>query len=192
MNDDVADEDLMRRYCAGDASAFDMLYFRHKGPLYRYLCRQIGSTQADELFQDIWMKIVKARHSYFATAKFTTYLYTIAHRRLIDHYRRHSKAVMMSYDENADRDGDCDTPPAILAGRESDQPEHTVDRQRQVARLFELIDQLPAPQKEAFLLQEESGLSVEEIATATNVNAETAKSRVRYAVQKLRKGLKNE
>lgn len=191
MSDHVADEDLMRHYCAGDAVAFDTLYHRHKGPLYRYLRRQIGASHADELFQDIWLKIVKARQTYQVSAKFTTFLYTVAHRRVIDHYRRNSKAVMMSYDENADHDEDCDAT-APVAGRESDEPDQVVDRARQVGRIFELIEELPAPQREAFLLQEESGLTVDEIAAATQVNPETAKSRIRYAIQKLRKGLANE
>lgn len=189
MDDSVADEHLMRHYCAGDASAFDTLYLRNKAPLYRYLRRQLSARHADELFQDIWLKIVKARDSYRATAKFTTFLYTIAHRRLIDHYRRNSKASLVSYDENAGSDDDCAEP---LPTRESEQPEHAVDRQRQVARLFELIGSLPAAQREAFLLQEEGGLTVEQIAVATDVNAETAKSRLRYAVNKLRHGLQTE
>lgn len=183
MDDSTADEHLMRHYCAGDASAFDTLYLRHKGPLYRYLRRQLSARYADELFQDIWLTIVKARDTYRATAKFTTFLYTIAHRRLIDHYRRNSKVTLASYDENAEADDDCAEP---LPSRESEQLEHAADRQRQVARLFELIEALPAAQREAFLLQEEGGLSVEQIAVATGVNAETAKSRLRYAVNKLR------
>lgn len=186
MDDPTADEHLMRHYCAGDANAFDTLYLRHKGPLYRYLRRQLSANYADELFQDIWLKIVKARETYHVSAKFTTFLYTVAHRRLIDHYRRNSKATLVSYDENADAEDDCAAP---LPSRESEQPEHAVDRQQQVSRLFDLIEKLPAAQREAFLLQEESGLSVEQIAVATGVNAETAKSRLRYAVNRLRSGL---
>lgn len=193
MDDQLADEDLMRRYRGGDAVAFDTLYYRHRGPLFRYLRRQISQAHAEELFQDIWLKIVNARHTYQPSAKFTTFLYTVAHRRLIDHYRRNSKHLVLSYDENAEREEDCADPVAApVAARESDQPEQAADRARQVERLFALIEDLPAPQREAFLLQEESGLSVEEIAAATDVALETAKSRLRYALQKLRRGLAHE
>lgn len=189
MDDSTTDEHLMRHYCAGDANAFDTLYLRHKGPLYRYLRRQLNAGYADELFQDIWLKIVKARSTYRVSAKFTTFLYTVAHRRLIDHYRRNSKANLLSYDENASSEDDNVAP---LPCRESEQPVHVVDRPRQVSRFFELIESLPAAQREAFLLQEEGGLTVEQIAAATGVNSDTAKSRLRYAVNTLRHGLQTE
>ena len=85
---DARDEDLMLAYAAGDATAFDALYARHKGGLYRYLMRQCGHAGiVDELFQDIWLSAVRARTTYVPSAKFTTWLYRIAHNRLIDHWR---------------------------------------------------------------------------------------------------------
>lgn len=178
----------MTRYCSGDAAAFDTLYFRHKGPLYRYLRRQAGAKHADELFQDIWLKIVKSRQTYYRGAKFTTFLYTVAHRRVIDHYRLNNKAILVSYDETAAFD-ETNAPghtPAL------EQPEREVDRAKQLEKLLKLIDMLPAAQREAFLLHEESGLSIDEIATATDVKPETAKSRIRYAIRKLREGLQSD
>jgi len=81
-----SDEDLMLAYAAGDAAAFDVLYARHKGGVYRYLLRQCHhSGVADELFQDVWMNLIRARASYVASARFTTYVYKLAHNRLIDH-----------------------------------------------------------------------------------------------------------
>src|SRR5436190_18395294 len=83
------DEDLMLAYRDGNAAAFDQLYRRHKGPLYRYLLRQCrDAAAAEELFQDVWMNLVRARAGYTVTARFSTYLYRLAHNRLIDHYRR--------------------------------------------------------------------------------------------------------
>ena len=88
MDNAAPDEELMNRYRDGDAHAFEVLYTRHKGPLYRYLLRQCGAAAlAEELFQDVWMKLIRARERYEARAKFTTYLYHLAHNRLIDHYR---------------------------------------------------------------------------------------------------------
>ena len=89
MDNAAPDEELMTRYRDGDARAFEVLYTRHKGPLYRYLLRQCGAAAlAEELFQDVWMNLIRTRERYEARAKFTTWLYTLAHHRVIDHHRR--------------------------------------------------------------------------------------------------------
>jgi RNA polymerase sigma-70 factor (ECF subfamily) len=187
MDDAAPDEELMNRYRDGDAHAFEVLYTRHKGPLYRYLLRQCGAAaQAEELFQDVWMKLIRARERYEARAKFTTWLYHLAHNRLIDHYRRAKAGVPISYDDDPDE-------PLIeqVADSELREPDNELDRRRLGQRLLVQIAILPETQREAFLLREESGLSLEEIAKVTGVNAETAKSRLRYALAKLRQGLKD-
>jgi len=175
----------MLLYRDGEAGAFDALYARHKGGVYRYLLRQCrDAAAADELFQDVWMNLVRARSGYTVQAKFTTYLYHLAHNRLIDHYRKNGHAVMVSLDEE---EGEAAL--EVPDGRERPADE-ALDSRRQAARLLELIAALPEVQREAFLLQQESGMSVEEIAQATGVNRETAKSRLRYAMAKLRQGLR--
>jgi RNA polymerase sigma-70 factor (ECF subfamily) len=180
-----SDEELMLLYRDGEAGAFDALYARHKGGVYRYLLRQCrDAAAADELFQDVWMNLVRARSGYTVQAKFTTYLYHLAHNRLIDHYRKNGHAVMVSLDEE---EGEAAL--EVPDGRERPADE-ALDSRRQAARLLELIAALPEVQREAFLLQQESGMSVEEIAQATGVNRETAKSRLRYAMAKLRQGLR--
>jgi RNA polymerase sigma factor (sigma-70 family) len=180
-----SDEELMLLYRDGEAGAFDALYARHKGGVYRYLLRQCrDAAAADELFQDVWMNLVRARSGYTVQAKFTTYLYHLAHNRLIDHYRKNGHAVMVSLDEE---EGEAAL--EVPDGRERPVDE-ALDSRRQAARLLELVAALPEVQREAFLLQQESGMSVEEIAQATGVNRETAKSRLRYAMAKLRQGLR--
>src|SRR5688500_4575084 len=97
---DTRGEELMLLYRDGDAGAFDVLYARHKGGVYRYLLRQCReAAAAEELFQDVWMNLVRARAGYTVQAKFTTYLYRLAHNRLIDHYRKTSPAVVVSLEE---------------------------------------------------------------------------------------------
>lgn len=180
-----SDEDLMLGYRDGDASAFETLYGRHKGALYRYLLRQCRSAAvAEELFQDVWLNIVRARERYEVKAKFATYLFHLAHNRLIDYYRREGRGLPVSY---TDSEALEDIPDGHLPS-----VERQLDLRRQAARLKALIGELPEAQREAFLLREETGLSVEEIAEVTGVNAETAKSRLRYAVTKLRHGLATE
>jgi RNA polymerase sigma-70 factor (ECF subfamily) len=180
-NADSSDEALMLGYRDGDAGAFDELYRRHKGGLYRYLLRQCrNAAAAAEMFQDIWMNLIRARLNYEATAKFTTYLYRLAHNRLVDHYRKSVHERPLPFD-----DGQIDEPTVV----HHEQPEARYERKQLAARLLALLDALPEAQREAFVLQHESGLSVEEIAAVTGVTRETAKSRLRYAVAKLRSGM---
>lgn len=178
---DTTDETLMLGYRDGDAAAFDVLYSRHKGGVYRYLLRQCrNAALADELFQDVWMNLIRARAGYTVQAKFSTYLYRIAHNRLMDHFRRDDAGVSLD-----DESVSIDEP---VAPR-SVEPEVSATSRQQAAQLLALLDGLPDEQREAFVLQQEGGLSIEEIAAATGVNRETAKSRLRYALAKLRQGM---
>jgi RNA polymerase sigma-70 factor (ECF subfamily) len=178
-----SDEELMLGYRDGDAAAFDVLYARHKGGLYRYLHRQCrDAAAAEELFQDVWMNLIRARTGYTVQAKFTTYLYRLAHNRLIDHYRKNSQAAVVSFE-------DMDETVEELVDGQALPPDAAHDSREQALRLLQLLAELPEAQREAFLLQQEGGMSVEEIARATGVNRETAKSRLRYAMAKLREGM---
>lgn len=180
--DDPGDEALMQAYAAGDAAAFDALYARHKGGVYRYLVRQCGSAgTADELFQDVWMSVIRVRASYAPTAKFATWLYRIAHNRLIDHWRASGHAELVT--AGADDDDD---PLAAIAGPRANEPDARAGAREIGARLRTAVSALPAAQREAFLLHQEGGLELAEIATLTGVGVETVKSRVRYALAKLR------
>ncbi len=188
MYDGWTDEALMLAYRDGDAAAFDVLYGRWRGRLYRYLLHQCGNAaRAEELYQDIWLKIVNARAGYEVAAKFSTWLFRIAHNRLIDHYRRGGREVVASYDE----DDDFSDPAEAMPAPASSQPERLVERKALAAALVRQIEALPAAQRETFLLAEEGDLTLEEIGAATGVNRETAKSRLRYALNKLRAGLKD-
>lgn len=187
MREEVADEKLMELYRDGDAGAFDVLYHRHKGGLFRYLlrlCRQ--QAVAEELFQEVWSNIIRSRERYQPSAKFSTFLYQVAHNRLVDYIRQRPE-LSLSLDED---DGDNDSLADRLPAECGSQPEMLVERKRMIENLVIQIEALPALQREAFLLREEAGLTLEEIALATGVTAETAKSRLRYAVAKLREGLR--
>jgi RNA polymerase sigma-70 factor (ECF subfamily) len=174
----------MIAYRAGDSAAFDRLYSRHRGSLYRYLLRQcLIPAVAEELFQDVWISVIRARQRYVAEARFTTYLYRIAHNRVIDHFRR----AVHRHSASAGEDGT--DPVDALAADPSDQPEVRYQARARVERFGELLAGLPPEQREAFVMHEEGGLSVDEIAIATGVGTETAKSRLRYAITKLKRGL---
>jgi RNA polymerase sigma-70 factor (ECF subfamily) len=184
---DAADEDLMLRYAAGEVAAFETLYQRHKGGVFRYLLRHGASNASEELAQDVWASLIRVRAQYQATAKFTTYLYRLAHNRLIDFYRAEGRAEWVS----RDADGDTEDFVASLPGLRTDQPEVQLESKNIAERIRAAITALPPAQREAFLLQQEAGLSVAEIAEATAVPEETAKSRLRYAINKLRAQLED-
>ena len=183
--DDARDEDLMLAYARGDAAAFDLLYARHKGGVYRYMLRHCGNTAlADELFQDVWTNAIRVRDSYAPTAKFATWLYTLARNRIVDHWRANGQAKLVSVDDEAAQD-EVDALPAPR----NDEPHVRAGQRELSARLKGSIAALPPAQRDAFLLQHEGGLSLAEIAALTGVGAETVKSRLRYAIAKLRSEL---
>jgi RNA polymerase sigma-70 factor, ECF subfamily len=180
-----SDEDLMLRFSGGDAAAFDALYARHRGGVFRYLVRQCRNhAAAEDLFQDIWMNLVQARTRYRVEAKFTTYLYTLAHNRLMDHFRRGKGLELVSVDQEG-------SAALEIAASSVAQPERVAQSRQQARRLMELLAGLPAAQREVFLMYEEGGLSLEQIAVATGANREAVKSRLRYALAKLRDGMKD-
>ena len=182
MDDLRTDETLMLAYRDGDASAFEALYARHRGRLFRYLLHQCGRReQADEMFQEIWMSVIRARSSYEVSAKFTTWLYRIAHNRVIDGFRAHGRLAEFEVEADA-VDGDPPDCPAPASA----EPERLLERAQLASRLLAAIEALPAAQREAFLLATEGGLTVEEIGNATGTGFETAKSRLRYAYSRLR------
>lgn len=169
------DSALMLRYKDGDTAAFETLYRRHNDALYRYLLRLCQHrTTAEDIFQDVWGKIIKARSNYRPTAKFTTFMYRVAHNCFIDHVRRNKR-----HSNNTELEPEFHADP-------SESPDTITERSLAKERLVLALHDLPEEQRDAFLLHEEAGLSIDQIASVTGSNRETAKSRLRYAVNKLR------
>ncbi len=188
---EATDESLMMAFGHGDTAAFERLYARHKGPTFRYFLRHTSDRAiADELHQDLWLKVVRARERYAASARFATWLYTLARHRLVDHWRAQPATPLASLDE----DGGGDT--ADLAGAH-DADADAVDPLRSAIdeqagrRLHAALTDVPPPQRDAFLLHVEAGLSLVEIAGLAQVPVETVKSRLRYAYRRLRAALED-
>lgn len=172
---EMSDEKLMQRYAKGDAKAFDLLYARHRAPLYRYFIRQLNDpATANDLYQGAWEKIIKARNKYRPASPFKVWMYRIAHNHLIDYYRRIRPVDSVEPDTLSDPQSDISQ--SLIEGE-----------QREMLRTG--ITALPSDQRNALLLQLETGLKIEEIATVTGVGRETVKSRLRYAVNYLKRSL---
>jgi RNA polymerase sigma factor (sigma-70 family) len=177
------DENLMLRFGRGDAAAFDLLYHRHESRVFRYLLRNLrNEAGANDLMQEVWFAVVRNSAGYRPTAKFTTWLFTIAHNRVVDVIRAGGR--LQSLDAGKSNEGS--TLLDSLAADAKLEPPAEVQTQEEAAALLRAVEQLPPDQRSAFLLQAEGGLSVEEIAAATGSNFETVKSRLRYARAKLR------
>lgn len=175
-----ADDTLMLAWAGGDLHAFETLYARHRSRLYSFLLRQLRDPAlADEIFQDVWQRVIAARAGWQPDAAFSTWLFRIAHNRLNDHWRaaRHRPPAPGDSDERLARLRDLRTPETQLSDFEQ-------RRQVQLA-----LEQLPDEQREVVQLRLEQELSLEEIAQITGVGRETVKSRLRYAMDKLRAGL---
>lgn len=172
------DSALMLRYKDGDIQAFETLYRRHNDSLYRYLLRlSLNQEAAEDVFQEVWSKIIKARHRYRPTAKFTTFLYRVAHNCFIDYVRRNNRHMQSSA---VDPDSNPDP---------GDEPDVHAERSLARRRLEAALLTLPVEQRDAFLLHEEAGLSINTIAEISGVKRETVKSRLRYASKKLKAAL---
>jgi RNA polymerase sigma-70 factor (ECF subfamily) len=178
------DATLMLRYRKGDVRAFEMLYERHKGALYRYLQRLCRSPEvANDLFQEVWSKVIASRERYEVRAKFTTFLFHIAHNCAIDYFRRAGRPQEKGTQ-------DVDALADELSGPSHESPEAALSEAQLRADFKRALDELPAEQRDVFLLYEESGLGLEDIGRITGVAMETAKSRLRYALGKLRGALR--
>ncbi len=162
------------QYQAGDTAAFDTLYEKYRGDVYRFLLRQFDTATAEELYHDVWIKLIQARDRYRPTAHFRTWLYTNTHHHITDYYRKHRVTAVSDSGE----------------GIETRAPERIAQDQQILAVLRAGIRELPDVQREAFLLKEESGLSVDEIAEVMDASKESTRSRLRYATTKLREHLK--
>jgi RNA polymerase sigma-70 factor (ECF subfamily) len=154
---------LMQRYASGSEDAFAVLYDRHAASTWRFVMRSVRNTAvADDLTQNIWFAVARSAPTYTYRAKFRTWLFTIAHNAVVDHFRSEKSIIQ-------------DAPT-------SENSEEPVDGASELAA----IEQLPMEQRQAFLLQVEAGMDLAEIAKATGVSFETVKSRLRYARSKLR------
>ena len=187
--EELADEDLMVRYATGDVAAFEVLLERHRTPVFNFVLRSCRRKDvAEELLQEIFLRVVKQAGGYKRKAKFTTWLYTIARNLCIDHARRMTHRREKSLDvpaggSEADSGG---TPLVSLVPDRGPGPDRMAADRQFSGALYEALDELPEEQREVFLMREKQNLKFREIAEIVGVPENTVKSRMRYALEFLR------
>jgi RNA polymerase sigma-70 factor (ECF subfamily) len=175
------DAQLMLAYASGDTGAFEVLYARHKSALLQYMVNSCGSESiASEMFQDVWLRVINGRDAYQPQSPFNAWLYRIARHRLIDHYRSQGRVPKMEDIEDDNNKNVLQLPFSPL------NPEQLASINQRESELYAALQQLSEVQREAILLRHIVGMSIAEIATVVETGTETIKSRLRYAISKLR------
>ena len=175
------DDVLVTRYQGGDVAAFDALYARHRGPLFRYFRRQVDDASANDLYQEVWMKFINHADSYEPRGRFQAYLFTLAHNVLMDFYRRQPSAQLV--------DPTKEGTPLTMTEDPTGDPAQQVDAATMHARLHDEVRRLPLHQRTAWLIRQETGMSLKQIADVTQTSLEGVRSRLRYANDKLKAGM---
>src|SRR5919201_6059512 len=187
MAQERTDEELLAAYQQGDPGAFESLLRRYRAPLYTFLLRMLGDREkAEDLAQETFLRIVKGASGWEHRARFQTWLFTIARNLCVDQSRRDRVRRAASLDAEG-RDGE---PPLVesVPGAGID-PERGAASAKVRPLLQKALLSLPAEQREVFILREQAGVPFREIAEMTGVNENTVKSRMRYALEGLRKAL---
>lgn len=179
-----SDEWLLSAYRDGDASAFEALLGRYRGPLFNVVLRSVRDRgRAEEIYQDVWMKVIERCDDFRGDAKFSTWLYTIARNLSIDHQRKMKFRAHASLEATPPRSG---LPVAERAHNPGPSTEQLAIGGLVRQRIANAVEGLPDEQREVFLLRQLQGLAFKEIAEVVGVPANTVKSRMRYALERLR------
>lgn len=177
----------MEAFADGEQTAFEHLVRRHSRGLYNFLLRSVqSSSRAEELLQDVLMRVIRSKQRYRRSAKFTTWMYTIARNLCVDESRRARFRDHESLDAPRQRNGD--TRSSMLSSLRADgvPTDARAEGVRLRARLASAVSRLPVDQREVFLMRQLGGLSFREIGEAVGAPENTVKSRMRYALEKLR------
>ena len=184
---DRSDERLLSEYREGDVGAFEVLLGRYRIPLFNVVLRSVRDRgRAEEIYQDVWMRVVERAEDFRGDAKFSTWLYAIARNQCIDHQRKMKFRSHASLDSTRAPDG------ASLGDRLADRApstERLAAARRMQERIAIAVQELPEEQREVFLLRQLQGMAFAEVAEVVGVSVPTAKSRMRYALERLKRAL---
>jgi RNA polymerase sigma-70 factor (ECF subfamily) len=186
---DPADEWLLSAYRDGDAAAFETLLGRYRGPLFNVVLRSVRDRgRAEEIYQDVWMKVIERAEDFRGDAKFSTWLYTIARNLCIDHQRKMKFRRHASLDQPVPGSEQAWAAEATNPGPSTEALAAGRIMQNRIERA---VQALPDEQREVFLLRQLQGLAFDEIAAVVGAPANTVKSRMRYALERLQRSLRD-
>ena len=191
METDRSDEQLMLAFRMGEAHAFELLVRRHRAPVFNFIYRFTGHRpKAEDLLQESWLRVIRRAQEYEPKARFLPWLYTIARNLCVDQVRKEAYRAAESLDGPAKEDGEENVRPLVdLVADSRAMPDRAAHNIRLRPLLEQAIMSLPTEQREVFVLREYSGVQFKEIAAVTGVSENTVKSRMRYALEALRKKL---
>ena len=187
---DLTDEELMARYAQDEEAAFEILLARYRQPIFGFLYRYLGRTdKAEDVFQDVFYEVIRARKRFRPESRFASWVFSIARNRAVDRLRRNGFREMESLDVQINpHDPNGDSRLSLLVSGDTGPDEILLTRELERA-LETILRGLPPEQREVFWLREKTELSLGEIAELTKVSQNTVKSRLRYALEKIRKEL---
>jgi RNA polymerase sigma-70 factor (ECF subfamily) len=190
MEEIESDEDLLAAHLRGDAEAFSVLFDRHQLPIYRYLLRLLRiQANAEDVLQDTFMTVLRNASQFRSESGFRAWLFSIARSRLVDHLRRQGKESSLDdMPENSSESGAAGAEYAWMI-EAAPGPEAQAMSRQQARAFLDQVEALPGTQREVFLLHAEGDMSVPEIARSIGIATETAKSRLRYALARLRNAM---
>jgi len=185
---EITDEEAMGKFQKGDTGYFDLLLNRHSKGVYRFIYRMVGgnSSNAEDILQEVFIKVAENRMNYSKDKKFTAWLYRIARNHTIDFIRKERYRMHSSLDKNiGNEDGTNVTYLELVKSddRSQDEQLHNTMIKEQ---LHLKMNGLKEEYKEVFILREIEGLKFDEIAVITDSNINSVKSRHRYAFKELR------
>jgi RNA polymerase sigma-70 factor (ECF subfamily) len=186
MLDNAPDEDLMVKYQQGEVRAFELLLSRHRKPVFNFILRFVGDREtAEDLLQETFMRVIKGAEAYKRQAKFTTWLYTIARNLCVDQTRRRKHRRHASLDAPMAASEDSGTLMDVIPGNEMASDRKSVNKQLHET-MQRAIAGLSEEQREVFLMREFLDMPFKQISEVVGVPENTVKSRMRYALEKLR------
>jgi len=176
----VADDVLIAAAKNGDERALEMLFERYRRPVYAFISRMLNgdSMTADDVFQDLWIKVMNKLSAYREDGKFAAWLFRIARNQVLEHFRREKSRSKIG---RVTEDGEL---PEMMTNSES--PVSALAEKELSEKLEQLLKELPPETKEVFIMRQ-NNLSFKEIAEKTNVSINTALGRMRYAIQNMRR-----
>jgi RNA polymerase sigma-70 factor (ECF subfamily) len=182
-----ADEELMCAFRDGEGTAFEVLVVRHRRGLFNFLLRSVHNrARAEELLQDVFLRVIRAKDRYERTARFSTWVYTIARNICVDESRRARFRRHASLEEKRGKGDGGGVSLLDVTSADQVATDEAAEGPRLRDRMAEAIDNLPDDQREVFLMRQLGGLSFKDIGEVVGAPENTVKSRMRYALEKLR------